>query len=133
VIFDLDKVTTANGVVSSVLLLYHINMYKVDGRLIKEKIGNTGLFRYRLIDGTRYFDDLEKAFNYSNKVYNYTKIMLGVRKSHKSLTKKTKITIIKLSNTPTLESTIGKKLPLDHSGVFCYNYIRPEKRWYVRS
>jgi len=90
VIFDLDKVTTANGVVSSVLLLYHINMYKVDGRLIKEKIGNTGLFRYRLIDGTRYFDDLEKAFNYSNKVYNYTKIMLGVRKSHKSLTKKTK-------------------------------------------
>lgn len=55
-------------------------MIKVDALLKREKIGVTGLYRYYIEDGTRYFDDLEKAFNYANKVYDYTKIMPAIRK-----------------------------------------------------
>lgn len=60
-------------------------MYKVDGRLIREKIGETGLYKYSVITGTRYFDDLEKAIKYTNKVFSITKIMLGIRKDRKRI------------------------------------------------
>ena len=57
--------------------------YKVDGILKRTKIGN-GIYKYHVEDGTRYFKEFEDAFNYSNKIYNYTKIMLGIRKNRKN-------------------------------------------------
>lgn len=57
--------------------------YKVDGILKRIKIGD-GIYKYYVEDGTRYFKDLEDAFEYSNKIYIYTKIMIGIRKNRKN-------------------------------------------------
>lgn len=61
-------------------------MLKVDGRLIRTKIN--GGYKYEVVDGTRYFKELEDAFKYCNKVYGITKIQLGIRKGR--LTKESK-------------------------------------------
>lgn len=56
-----------------------MEMVKVDGILKKEAIGVSGVFRYRVIDGTRYFNDLSKALDYAEKVAQKTGIYLCVR------------------------------------------------------
>ena len=55
--------------------------YKVDG--ILKRIEINGIYKYYVEDGIRYFKEFEDAFKYSNKIYNYTKIMIGVRKNRK--------------------------------------------------
>ena len=54
-------------------------MIKVDGILVKEAIGASGIFMYRVKDGTRYFNDLSKALDYAEKVTQKTGIYLCVR------------------------------------------------------
>lgn len=56
-----------------------MEMIKVDGILKKEAIGVSGLVKYHVIDGTRYFNDLNKALDYAEKVAQKTGIYLCVR------------------------------------------------------
>lgn len=57
--------------------------YKVDG-ILKTIKTRDGFYKYYVENGTRYFKEFEDAFEYSNKVYNCTKIMLGIRKNRKN-------------------------------------------------
>lgn len=61
------------------VLWYNICVIKVDGILKKEVIGASGIFVYRVEDGTRYFNDLSKALDYAEKVAQKTGIYLCVR------------------------------------------------------
>jgi hypothetical protein len=54
-------------------------MVKVDGILKKEVNEVSGLVKYRVKYGTRYFDDLDKALDYAEKVAQKTGIYLCVR------------------------------------------------------
>ena len=56
-----------------------MGMIKVDGILKKEVNEVSGLVKYHVVDGTRYFYDLNKALDYAEKVAQKTGIYLCVR------------------------------------------------------
>lgn len=54
-------------------------MIRVDGCLKRHYIPSIGGYKYEIIEGYRYFKELEHAISYANAVYYKTGVMLGIR------------------------------------------------------
>lgn len=54
-------------------------IYKVDGVLKRHYVPDMGCYKCTVDDGRKYFETLEEACEYANKIFETTGVMLAVR------------------------------------------------------